>query len=142
MWIRRNISRLVIVLGALMVSGLTLIGPASAQKDGALTGRAGATPSGDVVRQAMPATELKLQEFTPWLVQKPKGPGEAKGVVYFVGGASRGAPLTSGKATPYLLKTMSEGGWDIIGVRLPREEFEGKPITLDSLVPQGAALVE
>ena len=89
MWMRRSTSRLVMVLGALMVSGLTLIGPASAAS----------TPK-DIVERPLSERQLKLLEFTPWLVQKNKGPANAKGVVYFIGGVSPGAPISSAGPSP------------------------------------------
>ena len=138
----RSSSRFLTALGGLIALSLTLTGPVFAQKDGTPAERYGRASSGDIVERTLPGTDFKLQEFTPWLVHKPKGPGEVKGVVYFIGGATRGAPLTSAKATPYLLKTMSESGWDIIGAKLPRAEFEGKPVKLGLAGPAGGSIRE
>ena len=69
-----------------------------------------------VVERSFSENEVKLLEFTPWLVQKNKGPASAKGIgaCYFIGGTSHGEPLTSTWAVPYFFKTLSQSGWDVV----------------------------
>jgi pimeloyl-ACP methyl ester carboxylesterase len=58
---------------------------------------------------------LQLVESTPWLAQPSKGPTLAKGVIYFVGGYSAGEhSLDSFRLAPYLFKSLTEEGWDVI----------------------------
>ncbi len=80
---------------------------------------------------------MKLLEFTPWLVQKNKGPANVRGVVYFIGGGSPGTVLTSAWAAPYFFKTLSENGWDVIEAKQPQSQINSdKP----SSVVQPAAV--
>jgi hypothetical protein len=63
-------------------------------------------------------SELKLIEANLWLTANNRGPEEAKGIIYFVRGW---APkrLPSHVPGPYVLKTFSEGGWDVISASEP-----------------------
>ena len=63
-------------------------------------------------------SELKLVEASLWLTAKNRGPEEAKGIIYFVRGW---APkrLPSFVPGPYILKTLSEGGWDVLSASEP-----------------------
>ena len=65
---------------------------------------------------------LTFVEFTPWLIQAPRGPAAAKGVVYFVGGFEAGGMLDGFRITPYFLKRLNDEGWDVIGAKAPRNE--------------------
>lgn len=66
------------------------------------------------------ATPMALLEGTPWLAQPSKGPAAAKGIIYFVGGYSLGGRSRDDfRLSPYLLKSLSDDGWDIILAKLP-----------------------
>ena len=91
--------------------------------------RTNAVVSSGVAIRTSAGAELKLPEATPWLVQPPRGPAEAKGVIYFVRGWGypRGVPgaprggeqLDRFRGAHYLLKTLSENGWDVISAKFP-----------------------
>jgi triacylglycerol esterase/lipase EstA (alpha/beta hydrolase family) len=57
-------------------------------------------------------------EASPWLSAKTLGPGEAKGIVYFVHGYAPEAPR-SFQPMPHYLRTLSEKGWDMLAARVP-----------------------
>jgi pimeloyl-ACP methyl ester carboxylesterase len=64
---------------------------------------------------------LRLFEFTPLLAQPHKGPAEAKGVVYMLGGYFLNDRLLDNyRLGPYFLKSLSEDGWDVIFAKLPQ----------------------
>jgi pimeloyl-ACP methyl ester carboxylesterase len=150
MWMRSTSWALV----ALMLSGFTMICLASAQPEGSrvqypdlfptptrlAAATPGPTPEGAITPQ-VPTPEVKLQEFRPWLVQHQKVPAQAKGVIYFIRGASPGLTFTSGQAAPFFCKTLSESGWDVIGARLPKEQVDSLITPLRFLVRQTAAFV-
>jgi pimeloyl-ACP methyl ester carboxylesterase len=66
---------------------------------------------------SLPA-ELELFEFTPWLI-KNSGPAKSKGVIYFIAGWGGIASPDRFHLAPYLLKTLNEEGWDVIGAKFP-----------------------
>jgi pimeloyl-ACP methyl ester carboxylesterase len=78
----------------------------------ALAHRAVTTSSGEPIH---------LLESTPWLVGPNKGPTQAKGVIYFVGGFSPAAvSVESYRLVPYYLKSFAENGWDVVLAKHPR----------------------
>jgi pimeloyl-ACP methyl ester carboxylesterase len=63
--------------------------------------------------------ELRLLEFTPWLLSNA-GPEKAKGVIYLVRGWSRPGGLDEYLLAPYLMKRLSEQGWDVVAAKVPK----------------------
>ncbi len=105
------------------------------------------------MKAAMPAMErdkanaptpggqgLTLLEFTPWLDHPRRGPAEAKGVIYFVGGYTLDPMLDDYKLGPYMFKTLSDDGWDIIFAKMPQSERH-PPIAIETL-GEGARTME
>ena len=68
---------------------------------------------------ASAGTEVQLIEQHPWLARNDLGPGDAKGVVYFVTGWVTRGNRDDWKLAPYILKTLSENGWDVIKAKIP-----------------------
>jgi hypothetical protein len=76
--------------------------------------RAGASAS------VVSSKPLRLVEFTPWLVKPARGPSTSKGLVYYVRGFYGKSPDTF-RPAPYVLKTLSEAGWDVICAKVPQD---------------------
>jgi pimeloyl-ACP methyl ester carboxylesterase len=84
--------------------------------------KVGALVSAEAAVPVATSKPLTFVEFTPWLIQAPRGPAAAKGVVYFVGGFEAGGMLDGFRITPYFLKRLNDEGWDVIGAKAPRNE--------------------
>jgi hypothetical protein len=93
-----------------------------------------AGPSG-----AQPSEPVKLSEFVPWLVHN-SGPAKAKGIVYFINGWSGGLGLDEFHLAPYIMKTLSDNGWDGIVAKYPYGRVV--PSARYTSVPGSAAFVE
>ncbi|MDA1089857.1 MAG: hypothetical protein O3A85_06050 [Proteobacteria bacterium] len=82
--------------------------------------------SQDTFAQSEPDKELRLTEFTPWLV-KTNGPKAAEGIIYFMRGWGPPAKaLSDTRWAPYFLKTLSENGWDVLEATPPRGPTDWK----------------
>ena len=78
------------------------------------------------ITQSAPSSlggEVQVHEFLPWLVKSNRGPGEAKGIIYFVRGWGR--PRRGGKLSddfqlaPYFIKGLADDGWDVLLAKFP-----------------------
>jgi pimeloyl-ACP methyl ester carboxylesterase len=79
--------------------------------------QAAATGSGS------PQAPLPLIESTPWLTGPNKGPAQAKGVIYFVGGYSLdGSSVDDFHLVPYYLSSLASQGWDVILAKISHAE--------------------
>ena len=84
---------------------------------------AASTPE-NIVERSFSERQVKLLEFTPWLVQKNKGPANAKGVVYFIAGSAM-VPLSVPLGpSQNFSKTLSENGWDVIEAKQPKDQTD------------------
>jgi hypothetical protein len=89
-------------------------------------------------------SELKLDEARPLLTTLTRGPSEAKGIIYFVSGfgGKTQAPATF-RPLPYVIKTLSENGWDTISARVPAGvEARGVDIVRGGAVYMGRRMRE
>jgi pimeloyl-ACP methyl ester carboxylesterase len=64
-------------------------------------------------------TSFVLNEFHPWLAAPNRGPAEALGMIYFARGFPEPNDREDVQPIPYLLKTLSDEGWDIVAARVP-----------------------
>jgi pimeloyl-ACP methyl ester carboxylesterase len=89
------------------------------------------------------ASELKLEEFAPWLIKANSGPAKAKGLIYFVAGYRAPNNYDAFRFAPYLLKSLTDSGWDLVAARIPDREtpLEGQGLASDFQVPGAAAFV-
>lgn len=67
------------------------------------------------------ADEVKLYEFTPWLVENA-GPEKAKGVIYYARGWGQFECCRNRddfQMVPYFLRSLSLTGWDVLAAKIP-----------------------
>jgi hypothetical protein len=81
-----------------------------------------------------------LLESVPWLVTN-RGPGQAKGVVYFTRGLSRFTPIVDdfSGAQPFVVG-LNEKGWDVIVAKYPYRSSQVR--AFDVLSPVGSFLAK
>jgi pimeloyl-ACP methyl ester carboxylesterase len=85
--------------------------------------------------------ELKLDEYVPGLIKPNGGPAKAKGIIYFVAGYGAPNNLNEFHFPPYVLKRLSDNGWDLIAARIPNRETDLGSEAAAYQVPSGAAFV-
>jgi hypothetical protein len=76
----------------------------------------------------------RLLEAVPWLVEN-RGPEKAKGIIYCIHGFDRHSPVVDEyRAIHFFVKTLNEGGWDVIGAKYPYSPtYEERSVNLASL---------
>jgi pimeloyl-ACP methyl ester carboxylesterase len=85
--------------------------------------------------------ELKLDEQMPSLIKPNGGPGKAKGIIYFVAGYGAPDNLDEFHLAPYVLKRLTDNGWDLIAARIPNREASLGSEAAAYQVPSSAAFV-
>jgi pimeloyl-ACP methyl ester carboxylesterase len=70
-------------------------------------------------------SRFDLVEFTPWLV-KNRGAEKAEGIIVFITGFGGLATDDSFRLAPYLVKSLNDAGWDVVGAKFP-EKFSYYP---------------